>query len=168
MTKTFRSNSLIFTLLLLSALFANCNQAEQKPVPHKIPIKVAIIYSLGGAQAVARENLYLLKKDAVQIWKETGVLKDEKDFGISFSIDRINVMYKKPSKFEEALKPYIVQTVTTDFEGNATFENVPEGEYFIYAATNTRGGRAVWNYKVSTTPENKLLFLDNKNAYYSQ
>jgi hypothetical protein len=168
MTKTFRSNLLVFTLLLSSALFASCNQAEQKPVSHKIPIKAAIIYTLGGAQGVAREDFYLLKKDAVQIWKKTGVLKDEKDFGISFSVDRINVMSKEPSKFEEALKPYIVQTVTTDFEGNATFENVPEGEYFIYAVTETRGGRSVWNYKVSTTPENKLVFLDNKNAYYSQ
>jgi hypothetical protein len=167
MTKALRSNLLIFTLSLLSALFANCSQAEQKPVPHKIPIKVAIIYSLGGAQAVARENFYLLKKDAVQIWKETGVLKDDKSFGISFITDRISVMSKEPSKFEEAVKPHIVQTVTTDFEGNASFENVPEGEYFIYAITKTRGGHAVWSYKVSTTPENKLVFLDNKNAYFS-
>ena len=172
MTKMLRSNLLALLIGLLLALFVGCNQTtqktEQKPALHKIPIKVAIIYNLGGAQAVAREDFHLLRKDAVQIWKETGVLKDEKDFGISFSIDRLSVLDKKPSKFGEAVKPYIVQTVTTDFEGNATFENVPEGEYYIYAVTETRGGQAVWSYKVSTTPEDKTVILDNKNAYYSR
>jgi hypothetical protein len=153
-------------LVLLSLLFLGCDKANQKATQHNIPIKVAIIYNMGGAQAVAREDFHLLSKDAVQVWKETGLLKNEKDFAIDFGMDRL-ALDKKPMKFAEAVKPYILKTATTDFEGNATFGSVPEGEYYIYGVTETRGGFAVWSYKVSAT-ENKTTLLDNRNAYYSR
>lgn len=170
--------SLLVSLSVVIVSFAGCKQAEQKPIDHRIPIKVAIIYNLGGAQAVAREDFYLLTKDAVQIWKENGLLNNEKMriggitlndsqlFRLEFLADRVNVSQKKPSKFAEAISPYIVKRVTTDFEGNATFESVPAGTYYIYAITETRGGYAVWSYKVSTE-ENKTVLLDNKNAIYA-
>lgn len=170
--------SRLVSLSVVIVSFAGCKQAEQKPIEHNIPIKVAIIYNLGGAQAVAREDFYLLSKDAVQIWKENGLLNDEKRkigditiddsqlFKIEFLADRYNVSQKKPSKFAEAIKPYTVKTITTDFEGNATFEGVLAGTYYIYAITETRGGYAVWSYKVSTQ-ENKPVLLDNKNAVYA-
>jgi hypothetical protein len=150
----------------------------QKPVQRNIPIKAAIIYNLGGAQAVAREDFYLLNRDFLQVWKESGLvndktlkelgvkLSDEQLFRLTFIEDRLRVLNKKPSKFDEAIKPYIVKTVTTDFEGNAIFENVPEGDYYIYGVTETRSGYAVWSYKISTN-ESKTVLLDNKNATYS-
>jgi hypothetical protein len=150
----------------------------QKPVQRNIPIKAAIIYNLGGAQAVAREDFYLLNRDFLQVWKESGLvndktlkelgvkLSDEQLFRLAFIEDRLRVLNKKPSKFDEAIKPYIVKTVTTDFEGNAIFENVPEGDYYIYGVTETRSGYAVWSYKISTN-ESKTVLLDNKNATYS-
>ena len=179
MAKICPSNLLV--LVFLFVCFTACNKAEQKTeqktIQHNIPIKVAIIYSLGGAQAVAREDFYLLNKDAIQIWKQGGLMNDvkigdstmsgEKLFKIYFMADRINVIdNKKPSKYFEPLKPHVVKTVTTDFEGDATFESVPEGNYFIYGVTETRGGYAVWSYQVSTN-ENKTVLLDNKNASYS-
>ncbi|MDQ3816459.1 MAG: carboxypeptidase-like regulatory domain-containing protein [Acidobacteriota bacterium] len=159
---------IITACFLLSISLIGCNQTEQKPVQHKISIKAAIIYSVGGAQAVARENFYLLKKDAFQIWKEAGLVKAGKNFWLDFSIERIYETKEKPLPYNEAVKPYIVSTATTDFEGNATFENVPEGTYYIYAITETRGdGFAVWSYKVSTD-ETKTILLDNKNAIHSE
>jgi hypothetical protein len=163
----------LVSMVLVIVFFDACT-GEQKPVHHNISIKVAIIYNLGGAQAVAREDFYLLTKDAIQAWKEHGLLKkDERTtlddtilFRLEFLADRFNVSQKKPSKFAEAIKPYTVKTVTTDFEGNATFESVPEGDYYIYGITETRGGYAVWSYKVSTQ-ENKTVLLDNKNAVYA-
>jgi hypothetical protein len=72
----------------------------------------------------------------------------------------INVIDKKePSKFGEAVRPYIVKTVTTDFEGNAIFENVTDGDYYIYGFTETRSGYAIWSYKVSTI-ESKPILLE--------
>ena len=60
--------------------------------------------------------------------KERGLIfNDEQRFRFYFIVD--------PSKFREAVKPNIVKTVTTDFEGNATFESVPEGNYYIYGLT---------------------------------
>src|SRR5437763_700144 len=167
MIKILRADLLVLIALLLFVSSTSCRQAEQRPIKRNIPIKAAIIYNLGGAQAVARENFYLLDKDAVQIWKEAGLIKDEKMFWLEFSIDRLYADEKKPSKFDQAIKSHIVNTTTTDFEGNATFENVPEGSYYIYGVTETRGGIAVWSYKVSTN-ENKTVLLDNKNAVYAR
>jgi hypothetical protein len=174
MIKTLHFNFLIISLLAFVSL-TSCSKAEQKieqkPIEYKIPIKVGIIYSMGGAQAVAREDFYLLNKDALQIWKEAGLLegmKNEDEFMIRILLHDVTATKDKPSKFDETLKPHIVKTTTTDFEGNAAFENVPQGEYYIYGRTETRGGNAVWNYKVSTNPENKTTILDNKNAIYSK
>lgn len=166
MTKILRANLPILISMLLFFSFTSCKQIEQKPIQRNLPIKVAIIYNLGGAQAVAREDFYLLNKDAVQIWKETGLIKVENNLGLDFSLDRYYAMEGKPSKFNEAIKPHIINTTTTDFEGNANFENVPEGIFYIYGVTETRGGIAVWSYKVSTN-ENKTVLLDNKNAIYA-
>ena len=172
--------SLLISLSVVILSLAGCKQAAQKPTEHNIPIKVAIIYNFGGAQPVAREYFYLLNKDANQLWKEAGLLNaeklrvpsmtkqpsDESVFRFYFSLDMLRVSEGNPSQFEDALKPFIVKTVNTDFEGNATFENVPEGVYYIYGVTETRSGYAVWNYKVSTE-ENKTVLLDNKNAVYA-
>jgi predicted acylesterase/phospholipase RssA len=174
MIKTLHFSFLIISLLAFVSL-TSCSKTEQKieqkPVEYKIPIKVGIIYSMGGVQAVAREDFYLLNKDALQIWKEAGLLegmKNEDEFMIRILLHDVTATKDKPSKFDETLKPYTVKTTTTDFEGNAAFENVPQGEYYIYGRTETRGGNAVWNYKVSTNPENKTAILDNKNAIYSK
>ena len=63
----------LLTLLLLpSAFLWGCDNSGQKDTQHNISIKVAIIYNLGGTQAVAREGFNLLSKDAVQIGKQPG------------------------------------------------------------------------------------------------
>jgi hypothetical protein len=176
---------LVSTCLLVLVPFTACKRAEEPPhepkqLQRNIPIKVAIIYNFGGPQAVARERFYLLNKDANQLWKEAGLLdaeklrvpamtkpaSDESVFRFYFSLDMLRVSEGKPSQFEDAVKPFIFKTVHTDFEGNATFENVPEGVYYIYGLTETRSGYAVWSYKVSTQ-ENKTVLLDNKNAIYA-
>ena len=168
MTNRLASASTISFFALCVVLFSACNRTEPKPEQHNISIKVAIIYNLGGAQAVAREDFYLLDKDALQIWKGRGLMAVDEDFpSLSFGLDRLDTTEKRPSKFATAIKPHIVKTATTDFEGNATFENVPKGSYFIYGVTETRGGYAVWSYPV-TTNETKTILLDNKNAIYSR
>lgn len=178
------SSKLLLTTLVwvpsLVLFFAGCKEAQQKPTNHSIHIKVAIIYNFGGAQAVAREHFYLLNKDARELWKDAGLLNAEKlkvpamtkpaseetVFRFYFSLDMLRVSEGKPSQFEDAIKPSIVETVNTDFEGNATFDNIPMGVYYLYGVTQTRSGYAVWSYKVSTR-ENSTVLLDNKNALYS-
>lgn len=166
-----------FACLLLLLSLTGCNKTEQievvqKPVERNIPIKVAIIYKFGGPQAVAREDFYLLNRDFAQIWKESLFTKYEKAKELrpkpSDELIFQLALLEDPAatKLAEAVKPYILRAVSTDFEGNATFENVPTGVYYIYGITQTRSGYAVWSYKVSTD-ENKTVLLDNKNALYS-
>jgi hypothetical protein len=106
-----------------------------------------------------------LSRDAVEVWREAGVIKEADGNKMSFLIDRLVAGGGSGSRFEEAVKPYTVRMVTTDFDGNAMFENVPDGEYYIYAITETRTGWAVWNYKFSPSSEDKTVLLDNKNAW---
>lgn len=91
---------------------------------------------------------------------------DELVFQFYFALDRLSVSQNKPSKFYETLMPFVVATARTDFEGNATFEKVPEDEYYIFGSTKTRSGYAVWSYKVSSADKLPIL-LDNKNAIHS-
>lgn len=71
-------------LSICTLLFANCTKSGQKfteastPTRRNIPIKVAIIFNFGGAQAVASEDFYFLNRDATQVWKEANLLDVQK------------------------------------------------------------------------------------------
>jgi len=156
---------LIFALLFPSA-FVTCRQTPPKPVSHNIQIKVAIIYTVGGPQPVAREDFYLLDKDAAEIWKEAGMEQRAVGLCLRFlpivkPLGRVDSL-----KCHEALKAHMKATVTTDFNGEATFLNVLEGTYYIYGMGTLRTDKvAVWNHKASTNDKGPV-FLDNNNAYY--
>lgn len=113
-----------------------------------VPIKAAIIYSLGGPQPVARTKFFLVKESLEQIEKKTGssivVYKDEVD--------------------ENLIKDFLVASTTTDFEGNGKFENIPKGTYYILGATPTRGGHANWSLKVDVGEKMDTVYLDSQNA----
>lgn len=161
MHKTF----LIVAIPLLLAL-SNCRKPPPKPVQHNIQIKVAIIYTIGGPQPVARETFFLLDKDADEIWKEAGMETRAMRLCLLLLPIARPAGYLDQLKCHSTLQPHIKNTVTTDFNGTATFLNVPEGTYYIYGMGETRGDKiAVWNHKTSTSDQGPV-FLDNKNAYY--
>ncbi|MDX6696202.1 MAG: hypothetical protein QOF02_3805 [Blastocatellia bacterium] len=64
--------------------------------------------------------------------------------------------------------PHFIQSVTTDFQGRASFDSLKAGDHWIMGVTETRAGFAFWNYKVTVKPgENKVL-LSQENALYSK
>jgi hypothetical protein len=87
-----RNNLLSLVFLSPFVCFTGCNQTEQKTEQKTIQYKYQLklqLYNLGGAQAVAREDFYLLNKDAVQIWKEGGLLNDMKLGDVTVSGERL-------------------------------------------------------------------------------
>ncbi len=164
------------SFLILLSLFLFCSACNRdRTIPIKtttIPIKAAIIYKVGGgAQPVARTKFYLLNKDLKQI---------EKDVGLSVVTDpdsaRILRQVSPESNFlagidEEKIKGNIVMTTTTDFEGEASFENVPPGIYFIIGYTETRNSDSLydsyrtWNVRIDTAQfDGKPILIDQHNA----
>jgi hypothetical protein len=64
--------------------------------------------------------------------------------------------------------PHFIQSVVTDFEGRATFENIKPGDYWVMGATETRADFAFWNHKVTIRPSENKALLDQNNALYSK
>jgi hypothetical protein len=65
---------------------------------------------------------------------------------------------------ETALKPHIVQTVTTGFDGKATFEAVAAGTYYLMGMSSTPKGYVIWNLKVELKAGKNSVTLDQNNA----
>lgn len=121
-------------------------------------IKAAIVYNIGGAQPVAKIPFLLLDADVKTISKEANIPTDT-PFDMSVALE---------PKIIAATKRHIVSTATTDFQGNATFENIPSGKYTIHSIAQTRGGFVVWYSPVSLESNNQTVFLDQNNAIYAQ
>src|SRR5439155_10501555 len=63
-----------------------------------------------------------------------------------------------------ATKPFVVQSVTTDFQGKARFTNVPAGTYYLFGYSNVGSSGAVWNLKTDVKSGENAIILDNRNA----
>lgn len=161
-TKITKISLIVVTLLLLC--LTSCNQNKT------IPIKAALLYKLD-IQPVSRTKFYLLNKDLK-------ALREDKNgktvFLTPFVVEML--MQSSPNESfkagieEDGIKDYIVATATTDFEGNAKFENVPKGTYYICGFTTTRreGGYVVWSVPIDTNNIKETFLLDQNNAFEAQ
>lgn len=167
-TKIHKLAVIVLTLFLFSTA---CNQNKT------IPIKVALVYKMG-AQPVARAKFYLLKKDLESL-KDDETLKRK---GIVYlspngaeAINSVNSQLGhtnaggtiKAGIAEDVIRDFIVATAITDFEGNAKFENVPKGIYYIagYTTTRSESGYAFWSVKTDTENVKDVILLDQDNAF---
>ena len=159
-----RSASTLASFLLL--FFASCGNKTSEPAKRvgSLPIKAAVIYNFGGPQPVAQDKFFLLSKDFDEIAREPG--KNERDV----LEQPISPTFWKPRPVgivEDGIKPYIVSSTITDFEGNGKFENVPVGKYFLVGFTKTRKENEflLWNLAVELKVENQTLLLSQTNAF---
>lgn len=167
------------TLLLLALCClssAACSRAS-------LNLEAQIVYSMGGPQPVARQTFYLLDADLKEIPRlKSKDVKAEDKTAIQSMAALIALLYVAESGKDlqkktaaEAFynsKPFwesnIVQIAETDFKGEAAFENLQPGDYWVVGIVETRSGLAFWNYKVTVKPgENKVL-LDQNNALYAK
>lgn len=159
--------ALIVPISLLLCLTA-CNQNKT------IPIKAALVYKMG-TQPVVRTKFYLLKKDLESL-KNDEALKGKGNVYLSPRSVEVIKQYStvsteniKAGIAEDVIKDFIVATTTTDFEGNAKFENVPKGIYYIagYSTTRSENGYVFWSVKVNTEQIKDTILLDQNNAFDS-
>jgi hypothetical protein len=148
--------------LLISMMACNTNKT--------ITMKAALIYKAGAAQPVARKKFYLLKED-VSTKERTFFTSKSSAKAINDTTAATSAGSSLPPLSdginESNIKDYIVTTTETDFDGNAKFQNVPSGTFYIVGYTTTREefGYIVWNVKIDTTKSTETVFLDQNNAF---
>ena len=64
----------------------------------------------------------------------------------------------------KALKPHIIQTITTGFDGKGRFESIPAGNYYVMGIMLRERGFVSWNLKVEAKAEAQTIILDQNNA----
>jgi hypothetical protein len=172
-------------VLSICLLFNGCNTKST------LMMEAKIIYNMGGAQSVARQKFYLLnadpfapngakfqeKYDAAKTNEEKVVLTLASTLLFSlqkFASDKQikageeKVLLGIVDKTKIIWGDYLVKEVITDFDGKASFDDVPPGKYWIFSQSETRAAFALWNLPIELkSGENKIL-LDQNNAVYSK
>lgn len=163
---------------------------EDLPPTPKVETKVestlsfdtGIVFRSGDVKPVARTKFYLLDNSLVQILYG---MKDGEGqtatnprsiyvnyvFGIELgsTMESFLITY---NNIVTLLNPHIIQSVTTDFGGKATFKQVPPGRYYVLGYTKVGSqvmgkGSIVWDVKVDLSPGNNSLTLDQNNAAFT-
>lgn len=152
----------------------NAASSENNSMPSpSISIQVGIDYSVGGFQPAVGQTFLLQKivsqandDKIAQIVDETygaykPMVKSLSEVGasiVSYAKDCVDLAHKIAG-----LQP-VVDKIEVDASGKAIFKNVAPGDYRILGLTPTRGGVAVWFYKISVANEDIELLLDGKKA----
>lgn len=160
-----RVHKIVLVVVALFLFLTACNQSNSILTNQNktISIKVALVYKMG-VQPVARTKFYLLNKDLQTL--EGTYLSPSLAKYLSEQTNEEN----QPGINERYIKDAIVATASTDFEGNAKFENVPKGVYYVagFTTTRTENGYAVWSIKVDTESVKDTLLLDQNNAFKAE
>ena len=150
-------------------------QAVTTPTPVPTPttgtlaIEAGIIYKMGGNQPVGRTEFGLLNASLAILISDSGYRSrfGQIDLISAWGIDRQypnNSNAGVLSRIDAAIKEHAVQTVTTDFNGRASFENLQPGSYFLFGIAQTRGGHAIWNLPIEIKAGQNSILLDQNNA----
>ncbi len=135
-------------------------------------IQAGIVYKMGGPQAVARVKFGLLDASMAQLLSDQGCHANDRNLSILDAVV-FNEKYGKglicpagvdAARLLETLKPHLISSVTTGFDGTAPFDLVPAGTYWIFGWANTRKGFAVWDVKIDLRPGRWTFILDQDNA----
>lgn len=144
-----------------------------------LSLRATVSLKPGYPQAVARTTFHLVDNSLATILKDAGVTikgrdgKDkpaqtEDDYAIWFGFAANNLRLLPIGDFYEKamaiLKPHIVQTVISDFDGKARFAPVRMGAYYLLGVARTPKGFAVWQLKAPLDAASVSLTLDERNA----
>lgn len=148
-----------------------------------LSIQVNVSLKPGYPQPVARTTFHLVDDSLASILKSAGVTikgrdgKDkpaqtEDDYAIWFGFGANNLRMLPIGDFYEramsTLRPHILQTVTTDFDGKARFAPIKAGAYFVLGVARTPKGFAVWQLNAPLHTAAVALTLNERNAVVVQ
>jgi hypothetical protein len=132
-----------------------------------LSLEAALVYSYGGVQPVAREKFYLLDDDLNKILSKAGVKAREglsPSHSLGFAVAYPEVEAETLRKSLAAIRPHILYTLTTDFQGKGKFEGVKVNSYYLFGVTKTRRAFALWNMKLNVKEGQNEIVLDGNNV----
>jgi hypothetical protein len=146
-----------------------------------VSIEAGLVYKSGDVKPVARNEFYLLDDDAERILRDANIERKGKLRNRQLNnLDAyatakvcVNMVTECPSLTDswdfvqaatKALKPHIIKTITTGFDGKGRFESIPAGNYYVMGIMLRERGFVSWNLKVEVKAEAQAIILDQNNA----
>jgi hypothetical protein len=182
-----KSKLLIMIVLVLADL--SCQRiplARETPQPTPITegelsIEAGLVYKSGDVKPVARNDFYLLDGDAERILQQANIERKgklrnpnltnldayaaaEACMNIGTECPSFDASWYFHKRAMEVIKPHILQTITTGFDGKAKFEPLPAGDYYVMGVMTRDKGFVCWNLKVTLKPGTQTVILDQNNA----
>jgi hypothetical protein len=114
---------------------------------------------------VRNVTFYLSKKDFIAAMEQANIrsaVPQTREWAIIAKLDEQGGT-NGSSRFVKALEPHLVDTATTDSNGNATFRFSEAGKYYVIGIAQTTFGVAVWNLPVNTN-QTQEISLNQLNA----
>ncbi len=156
--------------------YANKNLFEKKG-ESTLSLDTGIIFRSGDIKPVARTEFYLLDKGLVDALLEKGYSYNNKKVTdpyliyIQFlsSAEYYNSTDDSRERFDliwSILRPHVIQSVTTNFDGKAIFKEIPPGQYYLMGLTKIGQNSIIWNVEVNLSPGDNSFTLDQNNAAY--
>lgn len=159
-------------------LFQGCNLNSQG----NLSVEAGLVYKSNDVKPVARTEFYLLDDDLETILKNAKIKQvpvfvsltplqhftamqrakkvDSSQGGINPSAELLTAI----AETDNAIKPHIVATITTDFNGKGQFENVKPGKYYLMGSAGTFEQAIIWNLPIEIKVGEQSVTLDNKNS----
>jgi hypothetical protein len=144
----------------------------------RIDLEAGLIFNSGDVKPVGRATFYLLKEDASKIILTQPHLdahnQDIGRFGRTETLDKWS-MYGAVLYIDGSLSPTFALAVktaldaasvgqtTTGFDGKATFQDVPVGDYFLFGYYTIGKQTTYWNLPVTVKAGANKVVLDNNN-----
>lgn len=138
-----------------------------------LSVEAGLVYKSGDVKPVARVTFYLLDKSLDDIMNEAG-LEDAKLEKFSKGAKYFAVLNFEKRKYgdvrgqyalaENAIKPHIIATMTTDFGGKGEFPAVKAGSYYIMGVGGPEAQVVVWNLATTLKSGKQSVTLDQENA----
>ncbi|MEI6826717.1 MAG: hypothetical protein WCK54_14070 [Desulfuromonadales bacterium] len=149
-----------------------------------LKLETGVVFRSGDVKPISRTIFYLLDSSLAQILLDAGyqgykkyVIKNELDLYEAYLFDHKIKNYFTDSMWKSdkerydktwlLIKPHIVQSVTTDFSGNATFNKMSPGKYYLLGCSHISKNSFIWATEINLIPGDNSLTLDQDNASFT-
>lgn len=153
--------------------------ADSLPTSASLAIEAALIYQNGDVKPIANTDFLLLDADLGEILTKANLTPPgnlsliTSDASLQRIIGFAKAALNAPdheaffSDAQRAIRPHVVKTFTTGFDGKATVDGLPSKTLYLVGVARAANGWAVWNLKVAVTGGvNKIQISQSNAAFY--
>lgn len=136
-----------------------------------VSIETGVVLESGDVKPVARTQFYLLDDSLENILSDAGLERLQSSSSLVQTLAASYYGSRKrgmsdPSitKADEAIKPHIKATVTTDFNGKGQFPSLKPGTYYLMGVGKFAQSIVIWDLKADLKAGQNAITLDQENA----